>query len=285
MELVEVGPARRTAERERRILATDDKVALHRTRRRRRRPPDRGGRLRPPGRVPQMADAEAVLRPASPGDAGVPTSAWCSTGAGSTGPSAAPGWTRSTYVVVATDDFSRRNQGMSTRRGARRLGARSPPAPARPGLRTTRHPRRRRSAARSRARCRRARCATWPPRRRGRRRTRSASPTPSASACPGRSPTWSPRCASSPATAALRAHFHNTRNTGYANAMAALDAGVTRPRRQRRRHRRLPVRPGGHRQHRHRGPARTCSTAPGSRPAWTWRRWPRRASGSAGSST
>ena len=26
----------------------------------------------------------------------------------------------------------------------------------------------------------------------------------------------------------LRAHFHNTRNTGYANAMAAVDAGVTR---------------------------------------------------------
>ena len=27
--------------------------------------------------------------------------------------------------------------------------------------------------------------------------------------------------------ATLRAHFHNTRNTGYANAVAALDAGVT----------------------------------------------------------
>ena len=25
----------------------------------------------------------------------------------------------------------------------------------------------------------------------------------------------------------LRAHFHNTRNTGYANAIAAADAGVT----------------------------------------------------------
>ncbi len=25
----------------------------------------------------------------------------------------------------------------------------------------------------------------------------------------------------------LRAHFHNTRNTGYANALAALDAGIT----------------------------------------------------------
>jgi len=29
-----------------------------------------------------------------------------------------------------------------------------------------------------------------------------------------------------PAEVTLRAHFHNTRNTGYANAMAALDAGV-----------------------------------------------------------
>jgi hydroxymethylglutaryl-CoA lyase len=30
-----------------------------------------------------------------------------------------------------------------------------------------------------------------------------------------------------PASVSLRAHFHNTRNTGYANALAALDAGVT----------------------------------------------------------
>jgi len=30
-----------------------------------------------------------------------------------------------------------------------------------------------------------------------------------------------------PASVALRAHFHNTRNTGYANALAALDAGVS----------------------------------------------------------
>jgi hydroxymethylglutaryl-CoA lyase len=30
-----------------------------------------------------------------------------------------------------------------------------------------------------------------------------------------------------PASISLRAHFHNTRNTGYANALAALDAGVS----------------------------------------------------------
>ena len=30
-----------------------------------------------------------------------------------------------------------------------------------------------------------------------------------------------------PASIGLRAHFHNTRNTGYANALAALEAGVT----------------------------------------------------------
>jgi hydroxymethylglutaryl-CoA lyase len=30
-----------------------------------------------------------------------------------------------------------------------------------------------------------------------------------------------------PPDVVLRAHFHNTRNTGYANALAALEAGVT----------------------------------------------------------
>ena len=47
-------------------------------------------------------------------------------------------------------------------------------------------------------------------------------------------------------------HMHNTRNTGYANAMAGLEHGATSSTRGRRA-RRLPVRPAGDRQHRHRG--------------------------------
>ncbi len=53
---------------------------------------------------------------------------------------------------------------------------------------------------------------------------------------------------------ALRCHFHNTRNTGLANAYAAVQAGVSDAGREPRRHRRLPVRAGGDRQHPDRGP-------------------------------
>ena len=52
----------------------------------------------------------------------------------------------------------------------------------------------------------------------------------------------------------LRCHFHNTRNTGLANAFAAVLAGVTHARREPRRHRWLPVRAGGDRQHPDRRP-------------------------------
>ena len=71
------------------------------------------------------------------------------------------------------------------------------------------------------------------------------------------------------ATVPLRAHFHNTRNTGYANALAAIEAGVQRARRVGRRHRRLPLRPGRDRQHRHRGPRPTSWTARASPPGST----------------
>ena len=54
--------------------------------------------------------------------------------------------------------------------------------------------------------------------------------------------------------ATLRLHFHDTRNTGLANAYAGVEAGVERAGRQLRRPRRLPLRPERHRQHRHRGP-------------------------------
>ncbi len=53
----------------------------------------------------------------------------------------------------------------------------------------------------------------------------------------------------------LRCHFHNTRNTGIANAYAAVQAGVAVLDCERGWHRRLPVRAGGDRQHPDRGPA------------------------------
>jgi hydroxymethylglutaryl-CoA lyase len=53
----------------------------------------------------------------------------------------------------------------------------------------------------------------------------------------------------------LRMHFHNTRNTGYANALAAVDAGVTVLDASTGGVGRLPVRARRDRQHRDRGPA------------------------------
>ena len=52
----------------------------------------------------------------------------------------------------------------------------------------------------------------------------------------------------------LRLHLHDTRHTGVANAVAAHRGWRPHPRRQHRRHRRLPVRPQRHGQRRHRGP-------------------------------
>ena len=72
-------------------------------------------------------------------------------------------------------------------------------------------------------------------------RWRSPWPTRSASACRPRFGGCSSECARSPPGIRLRAHFHNTRNTGYANAFAAVDAGVARL--EHRRLRWLPVRP------------------------------------------
>ncbi len=51
----------------------------------------------------------------------------------------------------------------------------------------------------------------------------------------------------------LRGHFHNTRNTGIANAYAAVEGGADVARCEHRRHRRLPVRAGRDRQHPDRG--------------------------------
>ena len=121
-----------------------------------------------------------------------------------------------------------------------------------------RHPRdRRRSARRSAARSRAPStpAASLGARRRGSprpARTRSSSPTRSASASRR-------RCGGSSAAARSSAcpvgvHLHNTRNTGFANALGGARGRGDRARRVGRRDRRLPVRAEGDGQHRHRGP-------------------------------
>ena len=52
----------------------------------------------------------------------------------------------------------------------------------------------------------------------------------------------------------LRLHLHDTRHTGVANAVAAVESGVAHPGRQHRRSRRMSLRPQRDRQRRHRGP-------------------------------
>ena len=155
-------------------------------------------------------------------------------------------------VLVASDTFSQRNQGATIggddralapdrRRGQRRRAA-------------LRHDRGRlRLPLRRRGRSRRWSPAS-PERRTTAGRWRSPWPTRSASACRPRSARWLERVRKAAPGIPLRAHFHNTRNTGYANAFAAVEAGIDSARRQHRRLRRLPVRPERHRQHRHRGP-------------------------------
>ena len=68
---------------------------------------------------------------------------------------------------------------------------------------------------------------------------------------------------------ALRAHFHDTRHTGVANAVAAVERRRRRPRRVAGRDRRLPVRARRHRQRRHRGRGATRCSAAASTPAST----------------
>ena len=106
------------------------------------------------------------------------------------------------------------------------MAARSPPRAARPGCATTLTiaaafgcPFDRRGAGDRVAR-------SSPPRLPGAARTRSRSPTRSASACPRQVADLVAGGRAAAPDAALRAHFHNTRNTGYANAFAAREAGV-----------------------------------------------------------
>ena len=148
-----------------------------------------------------------------------------------------------------TETFARRNQNMGRRGGGDGRGGdhrrrpRGRPARHRDAGRLVRLP------VRGPGRPRRGRRPRAPD---GGRRRGRCSPTRSASACPARS---SGCCDAWTSTCPVGLHLHNTRNTGYANAYAGLEAGRDAVRRLGRRARRLPVRAARDRQHRHRGPA------------------------------
>ncbi len=175
-----------------------------------------------PDRVPQMADAEDVLR-ALPRPDGVRYIALVLNARGldrilALPPAAGPD--EINYVVVATDEFSRRNQGMTTAQaieGFRAVAARAKQA----GLAVTL------TVAASFG------CPFTGevPVSRVRDVVRDAGPADELCLADTigvgvpaqvRALATAVREVSS---APLRAHFHNTRNTGYANASAAVDAG------------------------------------------------------------
>ncbi|MEV4415798.1 hydroxymethylglutaryl-CoA lyase [Catellatospora sp. NPDC049609] len=177
-----------------------------------------------PARVPQMADAEAVLA-ALPRPEGVSYIGLVLNRRGLDRALASAGVHEVNYVLVATDEFSQRNQGMSS---ALSLGQWADVATAAraAGLRTTLTL---------------AAAFGCPftgevPVERVRTLVEQAMAAPPDEICLADTIGVGVPCqvaqlvAAVRATApevALRAHFHNTRNTGYANAMAALEHGVT----------------------------------------------------------
>lgn len=222
MEIVEVGP-RDGLQNEQTLLSTEVKVeyitrALAAGVRR-----IEAVAFAHPARVPQMADAEAVLD-AIPRCADVSYIGLVLNRRGLDRALASAGVDEVNYVLVATDEFSQRNQGMTTAASLAQwdevaAGARAA------GLRTT-------------------------------------LTVAAAFGCPFTGEVTADHVAGLIAAAqvapdeicladtigvgvprqvaalvaavreaapdvALRAHFHNTRNTGYANALAALDHGVT----------------------------------------------------------
>ncbi len=128
------------------------------------------------------------------------------------------------FAFAATEEFNRRNAGASVEESAD-AGRADPRARKRGRYPLDRHDRRRlRLPLRGRRR---------PGPRRGARspagagagRPRSSSRTRSASGCRARFATSSTRLV--PTGAPVGIHLHNTRNTGFANAYAALEAGAT----------------------------------------------------------
>ncbi|QBS39237.1 hydroxymethylglutaryl-CoA lyase [Nocardia sp. CS682] len=219
--LVEVAP-RDGLQNEPEILAVDDKVELVR------RSVDAGLRrieavsFVNPRRVPQMADAEAVM-------AGVPRIDGVSY-AGlvfndrGLDRALAAGVDEINVVVVATDSFSQRNQGCSTAEGVERWAKLATRAREAGLLRTV------------------TIAAAFGCPFEGEvsestvleliRRVAEAGPDEIALAdtigvgTPDRVRALAAGAASIAPEVDLRCHFHNTRNTGYANAVAALAAGV-----------------------------------------------------------
>ncbi|MFF3228396.1 hydroxymethylglutaryl-CoA lyase [Nocardia suismassiliense] len=219
--LVEVAP-RDGLQNEPEILAVDDKVELVR------RSVDAGLRrieavsFVNPRRVPQMADAEAVMAGAPRID-GVSYAGLVFNDRGLDRALAA-GVDEINIVVVASDSFSQRNQGCSTMEGVERwekLAARAREAGL---LRTV------------------TIAAAFGCPFDGEvpestvlqliRRVSEAGPDEIALAdsigvgTPDRVRALVAGAAAIAPEVALRCHFHNTRNTGYANAVAALEAGV-----------------------------------------------------------
>jgi hydroxymethylglutaryl-CoA lyase len=174
-----------------------------------------------PARVPQMADAEAVLA-AAPRPPGVFYTALVLNVRGMQR-AAACDLDEINYVVVASDEFSQRNQGMTTvqslsqweqvRAAARDAGMRATLTVAAAfgcpytGEVSAEHVSRLLTDA-----------------------------APADEICladtigvgvPAQVSALAAAARSAQPQAALRAHFHNTRNTGYANAVAALASGIT----------------------------------------------------------
>ncbi|MFI9402291.1 hydroxymethylglutaryl-CoA lyase [Nocardia sp. NPDC052316] len=219
--LVEVAP-RDGLQNEPEILAVADKVALVR------RSVDAGLRrieavsFVNPRRVPQMADAEAVMAEVPRLD-GVSYAGLVFNERGLDRALAA-GVDEINVVVVATDSFSQRNQGCSTMAGVERWAELAARARAAGLLRTV------------------TIAAAFGCPFDGEvpestvlelvRRVAEADPDEIALAdtigvgTPDRVRALVTGAAAIAPTATLRCHFHNTRNTGYANAVAALDAGV-----------------------------------------------------------
>ena len=175
-----------------------------------------------PERVPQMADAEAVLA-ALPRKDGLYYVGLVLNRRGFER-AAAAGCDEIGMAVMASDTFNRRNQGVSTDESIAAwldIAAAAKAAGIRSQVTISTH-----SAARSRARCPWTRVVAIARRVAEAARTRSRSPTRSASAFRRRSRSSSARVREALPGVRLRCHFHNTRNTGLANAYAAVQAGV-----------------------------------------------------------
>ena len=159
---------------------------------------------------------------------------WCSTLAATSGCAHAGCRRGARRAVAVTDDVQPAQPGPRPSSESLARRNRSSPPPVRTGVRVHGHPRPRPSAARSRAtstrRCRsssphrRRRCADEVALRRHDRRRRCRAQVRALLARLARR-----------SVSPLGLHLHNTRNTGYANAYAALEHGVERAGRLRRR--------------------------------------------------